>query len=758
MLCPTHAQRDLFRPDLNLDALQANVEDIEARARAFAWGDRELEAELLALPIEELARVIVELEATREDAEERAAEERARLLGQVLEQDLETANRSPSQPKRFEPDRDAEPPTRPGAVSSAPRAAIGPFSGVPQAEISGLLDPKEVIHEPSAPRTVPRRDERCWPGARCRLPGCAECDTSCAAYQSRRLDEHRRAMEARAERHLEARGAANDPDLRDAPPRAYTGAPSEVIAADPVPRAVRVQADAIACTDERNKALGWVRSLDTSSGVARAWRIAFCCRPVIAIQAKAGKLKVGWQLNKCRDRACPACAASRSRELTAAAREHLEAREEELDGVARFLFATLTQRKRVEEQEGCSAAFERLMRAWVRTYNRTAFKRCFSGGLRGTEVPWLEPDALAENRKDAKPKAEKARNRVRFPGWHAHFHMALELRPGVSRWYAECVLRSLWLENTMREDDIDCRLPSVRTDFEIRARMNGLDMQPLDDANLGQVCKYVTKPFELPDDKAPRFFRAMAKRKMCAGFGTWRRFLHSGNPRGGPQWYTTTTFRKLRELARVDGMVEVWGKTRTEPSQCMRANNPSLFAAFLRGDKNWFARLSTGLRNGTVRLGTQAARHAGELAHAEATGAKYRPLSPLVLPRRRIWYDEDGERHEGQPAPWRDDAAWTKGRTQEVYIGEIPARSVVRRLKADPRPTWEQCHSVHCRDHGCGESFRCRECDELLGVCMLEAGAEQHDVCEDCWPEYARVNGYPVDPERTAWRDEVDGR
>lgn len=229
----------------------------------------------------------------------------------------------------------------------------------------------------------------------------------------------------------------------------------------------------------RMRALRWVGELD---GEGRAARIASCGFMELMFQPATGG--VGWRNRWCRDRACPGCARRRANKLRHELREHLELRRTDAT-CGRFMFVTLTQRKRGIRQESPGAAVTRLLLAWRKLTNRRPFKVAVQGYIRATEVTFSP--------------------RGGWPGWHAHLHLVLELGPELRRSDVERYIRHAWCELVDGDDQAQ-------------------NFQTLTETRLGQVVKYITKPFELPDDLAPTFFGEMKGRRLISGAGTWRDF------------------------------------------------------------------------------------------------------------------------------------------------------------------------------------------------------------------------------------------
>jgi hypothetical protein len=100
---------------------------------------------------------------------------------------------------------------------------------------------------------------------------------------------------------------------------------------------------------------------------------------------------------------------------------------------------------------------------------------------------------------------------IKETGWHAHLHVILELRHDYAPWDASRDIKAAW-----------CSIAGASEDAQ--------DWQPLTEAKVGQVAKYITKPFQLPDGHAPAFFDEMKGRRLLQGGGTWRDFTKHDDP------------------------------------------------------------------------------------------------------------------------------------------------------------------------------------------------------------------------------------
>lgn len=282
------------------------------------------------------------------------------------------------------------------------------------------------------------------------------------------------------------------------------------------PRELVQDMEEAARPEQREKALRWVWGLETKTRIVdgreqggrnRGRRVKHCGTLFPALLA-SGRVTV--RARVCRDRACPACMARRSREYGIALRRTFEARamSPSSGGLA---FVTLTQVKRGVRGEDARAAVTRLLGSWSDlTSTRLAIGRAtrelVAGAIRSVEVTWSG-------------KGKRQRNgggRVAYTGWHAHAHAMFELAPGVTVPELE-----LWLEDAWQWAS-----PG--------ANPLGLNVQPLDTRRVGQVAKYVTKPFDIPPRRARELFLGLEGRRTIEGVGTlkgWRKHLPEDEPR-----------------------------------------------------------------------------------------------------------------------------------------------------------------------------------------------------------------------------------
>lgn len=278
--------------------------------------------------------------------------------------------------------------------------------------------------------------------------------------------------------------------------------------------------------EERERALRWVTGLVWHERAKpnameigtrdRADRIAACGWLELCFQPKTGR--VGYRHRWCRDRACPVCARHRAGRAREQLRAHLVERElararwmfaVDEDGAitahrgGELAFVTLTHPKLAFDVESPGAAVSRLLAEWRKLTNRRPFRRMVQGYVRAVECTFSK-----KGRREVSPGVWK---HVKETGWHAHLHIVLELEHGFSDWEASRDIRAAW-----------CGIAG--------ADEHAQNWQALSKAKLGQVAKYITKPFELPDAHAPTFFDEMKGRRLVQGGGTWRDFTKHEDP------------------------------------------------------------------------------------------------------------------------------------------------------------------------------------------------------------------------------------
>lgn len=299
----------------------------------------------------------------------------------------------------------------------------------------------------------------------------------------------------------------------------------------------------------RRRALGWVAGALTRSGFPRAVRIAMCGRPRAV--CRDGDWRVSWVHQHCNDRACPACAAKRSRQLAVSIRSQAEKREGRP-----LYFVTLTRPK--VEGESANAAWCAYQHAWEAFRHRPEFKQ-LAGGVRVVEV---------------------TRN---GSGWHVHCHCIFELKPqhhvgrGRKRWHVDNLtpipcpacdgsqqvaraVRNGWRMKPCQTCSTatmpgDGTMPAALA-AALRCWTNIVDGKlaaqcgvRLDDRNAGQLAKYLTKLWELDDDSARRLFQAAEGRRLLNTFGTWRGVRIRGKlPDDARRWFMGPLLAEVESL------------------------------------------------------------------------------------------------------------------------------------------------------------------------------------------------------------------
>jgi len=283
---------------------------------------------------------------------------------------------------------------------------------------------------------------------------------------------------------------------------------------------------AVSKDDERERVLEWAEGLKSNRGTDWAKAIRDCGRIFPALLPDG---KVVLLPRPCKVRACPRCMKARSvklgHELRAVCRERMHETVQNPDGSEatrkrRFAFVTLTQRKRVVQNEGCAQAVSRILRSWGKLTGSSSRRRnedlraMISGGVRGLECVWSgRGRKVYERRRPGQSREQYFRERqvshkVRASGWHAHLHCIFELRewPSCEHWFDEFAaeLRDVWAWASPKSD------PAI-----------GVDVQKLDIDSVFQVAKYVSKPLALSGHRARELFQAVHSRRLLNGFGDW---------------------------------------------------------------------------------------------------------------------------------------------------------------------------------------------------------------------------------------------
>lgn len=216
-----------------------------------------------------------------------------------------------------------------------------------------------------------------------------------------------------------------------------------------------------------------------------------CCEPLLAMRGT----EFGYIHALCRRRCCPLCQKVRANQKAleiAAYGEFRMARGYQLATV------TLSQPKRLGE--GCEEAKDRLFRAFARfcKKNRVIGRKVnavCTGGIRCMEVTHKEKNE-------------------RNPGFHAHLHTIMELRPGVSFGEFARVIHECW--------QLACPGANSRAQH-IRPVL------PEEKGAFFEVSKYPLKPLAVRSDKALREIAlAFNNARLLQGWGEWRGAIGKG--------------------------------------------------------------------------------------------------------------------------------------------------------------------------------------------------------------------------------------
>lgn len=246
---------------------------------------------------------------------------------------------------------------------------------------------------------------------------------------------------------------------------------------------------------ERARAAKWLQGATTRSGKERSGAIRRCGKIRLRLRSDG---VLGVYGEQCRDRGCPRCQVRRSRELASELREAVTARRR--DTKRRQLFVTLTQPKYTWQRERCGAAVSRCLDSWARATRSSsrkrnaAFRDTFSGGIRALEVTWSGRNTKMRNG-----------GRVKFSGFHAHLHCVFEVAEGYTAKDFTRELLPVW----------EWAAPGVDVS-------RGVQVKNVDEKRVGQLAKYVTKPFDSPPHRAREIFEGLDGRQVHAGFGEWR--------------------------------------------------------------------------------------------------------------------------------------------------------------------------------------------------------------------------------------------
>jgi hypothetical protein len=313
--------------------------------------------------------------------------------------------------------------------------------------------------------------------------------------------------------------------------------------------------------DARERALAWVTGIVSNRGTDRAKRVRDCGRLFPAL-LPSGEVVI--LARPCKDRACPRCMVSRAARLGGQLRNACEIRAREGSILA---FVTLTQKKRHSSTEGAGGALNRLLKSWARLTRSSSRKRnarlrsMFRGGVRGIECVWSgrgsvvwTPRAKGQDLTDWK-ETRRVSHRVRYNGWHAHAHCVVELTPPAGYALGEPL------------EDFEHELREVWAWASKGAcPEQGVDVQPVQLRNVGQVAKYVTKPFELPPEKARELFEAIHSRRMLDGFGSWKSWRSWAPEDESPYAGASLAATSLASLAYRYGRYESKGRGSKDPA------------------------------------------------------------------------------------------------------------------------------------------------------------------------------------------------
>lgn len=286
----------------------------------------------------------------------------------------------------------------------------------------------------------------------------------------------------------------------------------------------------------------WVDGLRTRNGIPRWHRIRRCGDPAALVRISDGA--VSWEPTWCKDRACYACARSRSRKIAECLRIAIELKPD-----AVLYFVTLTQPRIADES--ADDGFSRFVRQWEALRHLPFWKENIEGGVRTMEVTYSQGHA-------------RARNRV--PGWHVHAHLCVEVLNDTRVDCPTC-------KGTTRYRGQGCETcgsAATKSDGTMAASARAMIREwcnvvggnvaaqcavPINRTNVGQLAKYVTKLWELKPPHARELFAAIAGRQLVSGFGTWATWRGWGTVESTPRgWYRSTALRQI-ETFHPDHMV-----------------------------------------------------------------------------------------------------------------------------------------------------------------------------------------------------------
>lgn len=270
--------------------------------------------------------------------------------------------------------------------------------------------------------------------------------------------------------------------------------------------------------EARAKVLRWLdRSIRTRptkanpDGNARCGRVAHCG----SLYAARCDGSMGLAHKWCRDRMCPACMERRQRTESKLLRAWVRSR---IDAGATILFPTLTQIKQNVEHETCKQAIDRLYttrRAMMnlKTAAGRALRRFVAGGIWYCEVTWSYKGKAHYNRQG------DVCGRVLEDGWHPHLHGLVELTsPPVE------LVGKLGRD---RAGQVWSRMAAsaIRKAWMAENPEGSYDAQKVievEEARVGQVCKYPLKPFAMAAAKRSREAAvSLVARRTNDAWGTW---------------------------------------------------------------------------------------------------------------------------------------------------------------------------------------------------------------------------------------------
>lgn len=395
---------------------------------------------------------------------------------------------------------------------------------------------------------------------------------------------------------------------------------------------------------ERVRSRAWVDGLTTRGGVPRWHRITHCGRPVVVGRADGA---CSWEYHWCGDRACYACARSRSRKASVDLRSAVEAHEG-----GPLYFVTLTQRHgpTALTREAASRAWRSLQRAWERVRKTGPWRTHVIGGIKVVEVT--------------------SGRRVR--GWHPHLHLLVELTDDRAR--VPCPT----CDGTRRHAGKGCRSCGSRThrsDGTVPAHARelveawcrvadalpqGQCVVPLIADNCGQLAKYMTKLWELQPATARELFAAAEGRRLIDGWGAWRGWRRAGNdvehtPHGWfPSGLTVSQLEKLPHDA------------------------PVYFAAHVPG----------GTLHATPRLVRGAVTKQAPAAARLDLDALERSKHLARLPKKT--FARDAASRDAKPHAFGSTSDVRGSWSPTLTVGMMRAGDVLARIRSDPRPVWER--------------------------------------------------------------------